>query len=396
LPTPLWTFILPLAIAFGTTLLLVPQVRRFAIECRVADKPNGRKLHTHAIPHLGGVAIFSGFFLGLLVALAGPGGDGIADRVLALLPALLILFGLGLVDDLRGLRATVKLTYQLLGAVCVVAMGAGFQAPHGATMVPFILFAAASLLWYVGVCNSINLIDGLDGLAAGVVSLAALGFLVVGVRVHDAAAVVIALCLIGSLTAFLRFNFHPARIFMGDTGSMFLGFGLAALACLLARELGFWTALLGGAAMLGVPILDTVAAICRRVAAHRHIFEADGEHTHHRLLRAGLSHRGAVIVLYAVQAVFTVLGIGVLMGHTGWFFAATGLGVGVALTVSALARRRAAVEVRPAMPPALRPVLGTRDVVPVRIVASGRQGVRHDAAPGEELAHVPPAAVRPS
>jgi UDP-GlcNAc:undecaprenyl-phosphate GlcNAc-1-phosphate transferase len=114
-----------------TTFLLVPQVRKFAIECRVADKPNGRKVHARAIPHLGGVAIFSGFFLGLLVSLGSPGGAMLGDRLLALLPALLILFGLGLVDDLRGLRAGVKLTYQVLGATCAVAMGAGFASEPG-------------------------------------------------------------------------------------------------------------------------------------------------------------------------------------------------------------------------------------------------------------------------
>jgi len=394
LPTPLWAAILPLGIAFGITYVLVPQVRRFAIECRVADKPNGRKLHPHAIPHLGGVAIFSGFFLGLLVALAVPGGEALAGRILALLPALLILFGLGLVDDLRGLRASVKLTYQLLGAVCVVAMGAGFQGAAPVGWAAFVALAAASLFWYVGVCNSINLIDGLDGLAAGVVTLAALGFMAVAVRVHDAAVIVVALSITGSLLAFLRFNFHPARIFMGDTGSMFLGFALAALACLLAREVGFWTAVLGGAAMLGVPVMDTAAAICRRLAARRHIFEADGEHTHHRLMRAGLTHRGAVVTLYAVQIVFVALAMQVFAGHRAAFTGAVILGVVVAVVVSALARR-AHVVVRPAAP-ALRPVLGRRDAVPVRSVAPVRAAVRRDEAAAEVLAELPPAAVRPS
>lgn len=395
MPTPLWAAILPLGIAFGTTFFLVPQVRRFAIECRVADKPNGRKLHPHAIPHLGGVAIFSGFFLGLLVALAVPGGGALADRILALLPALLILFGLGLVDDLRGLRASVKLTYQLLGAVCVVAMGAGFQGAAPAHWATFLGLAVASLFWYVGVCNSINLIDGLDGLAAGVVILAALGFMAVAVQVHDAAVVVVALSITGSVLAFLRFNFHPARIFMGDTGSMFLGFALASLACLLAREVGFWTAVLGSATMLGVPVMDTTAAICRRVAARRHIFEADGEHTHHRLMRAGLTHRGAVVTLYAVQTVFVVLAMQVFAGRTLAFAGAVVLGCVAAVVVSVLARR-APVAARPAAP-ALRPVPGTRDAVPVRVVAQARPAVRRDdPAAAEVLVELPPAAVRPS
>jgi len=205
----------------------------------------------------------------------------------------------------------------------------------------------------------------------------------------------VSLSITGSLLAFLRFNFHPARIFMGDTGSMFLGFALASLACLLAREVGFWSAVLGSATMLGVPVMDTSAAICRRLAARRHIFEADGEHTHHRLMRAGLTHRGAVVTLYAVQTVFVVLGIQVFMGRTPAFAAAAVLGIVTAVVVSATARR-VPVAVRPATP-ALRPVPGTRDAVPVRAMAPARAlGRREDRTPGEILAELPPAAVRPS
>jgi UDP-GlcNAc:undecaprenyl-phosphate GlcNAc-1-phosphate transferase len=388
LPTPLWAAIVPFAIAFVTTFVLVPQVRRFAIECRVADKPNGRKLHAHAIPHLGGVAIFSGYFLGLLVALASPIGALLADRLLALLPALVILFGLGLVDDLRGLRAGTKLTYQILGATCVVAMGAGFHVPSADGALAFAALAAVSVLWYVGICNSINLIDGLDGLAAGTVCLAALGFLAVAVRVGDPAVAIASLCMLGAVAAFLRYNFHPARIFMGDTGSMFLGFALAALGCLLAREVGFWTAALGSATMLGVPIMDTAAAIARRLAARRHIFEADGEHTHHRLLRAGLSHRGAVLALYALQALFTVLGVATLCGFAAGFPLAVALGIGTVFVVSARARR--AAPTLAAVPP-MRAVPSGRDAQAAR-AARSLTPVHHD----DVLEELPPAAIRPS
>ena len=330
-------------------------MRRFAVQWKLGDKPNGRKLHARSIPHLGGVAIFAGFFLALLALLATPFGIPQASRILALLPGLLVVFGLGLVDDMRGLRAGVKLTYQVLGAVCIVAMGAGLW--RGPVLEPFALFAVAvSVFWYVGVCNSVNLIDGLDGLAAGLAVLAATAFLAVGVRLGDAAVVLVALSLIGALLAFLRFNFHPARIFMGDTGSMFLGFVLAFLACLLAPRLGFWTALLGGATVLGVPILDTVTAICRRLAAKQHIFNADGEHTHHKLLRLGLSHRGAVLLLYGLGAVFAILGGGILLGQTRLFPVAVALAVGFSLATASAARwsrrqRAAAPEATPAPQP---------------------------------------------
>src|SRR5262249_34791762 len=280
------------------------------------------------------------------------------------------------------------------GAVCVVAMGAGFHVPAAASPILVAALGLASILWYVGVCNGINLIDGLDGLAAGVVSIAALGFLTVALRVHDAAVAVVALCLIGSLTAFLRFNFHPARIFMGDTGSMFLGFALASLACLLAREVGFWNAILGGAAMLGVPIMDTAAAICRRVSARRHIFQADGEHTHPRLMRIGFTHRGAVVTLYALQLVFTLLGVQVYEGRMACFVIALASGVVFAVAISQRARRIEAVS-RPVVPD-LRTVPGIRDTVSVRVVAANRATPRRSEAGTDVLAELTPAAARPS
>ena len=393
MPIPFWAAAVPSILAFLTTYALVPQVRRFAIECRVADKPNGRKVHAHAIPHLGGVAIFSGFFFGLLVSLGSPGGSALGDRLLALLPALLVVFGLGMVDDLRGLRAGTKLTYQILGASLAVAMGAGFRTYGAPGAVEFVALASVGLLWYVGVCNSMNLIDGLDGLAAGTAALASFGFLVVALRVGEPAVVVIALCLIGALLAFLRFNFHPARIFMGDTGSMFLGFTLAALACILARRLGFWSALLGSATMLGLPLLDTTSAIIRRLAARRHIFEADGEHIHHRLMRIGLSHRGAVLALYALQSVFVALGCGILLGHLALFPLGLLLAVATGLVVARAASRAPRVVVLPpaSRAPALR-ALPTPAEPLVAVHAANRRTLDPAAVPEEVLAELPPAA----
>ena len=387
MPTPLLTALLPAIIACIATYVFVPQVRKFAIECRVADKPNGRRLHAHVIPHLGGIAIFGGVFLALLVSLGVHTVGDEVGQVLALLPALVMVFWLGLVDDLRGLRASVKLFYQVLAAVAAVAMGAGFQNPNAAGAAGFVLLSLVSVLWYVGVCNSVNLIDGLDGLAAGCATIAAAGFALLGFRLHDPAVVAVSLCLIGSLVAFLRFNFHPARIFMGDTGSMFVGFTLASLAGLLTRRLDFWTVLLGSAAIMGLPIVDTASAICRRLAQGRHIFEADGDHTHHKLLRVGLSHRGAVLVLYLLEAAFTVLGCGVLLGARACFAAAVALGLFSALAVSALARRAGPIEAAPGFAPAVP----LRSPVPVRAarvvpVAAAAKGAPHE----EVLAALPP------
>jgi UDP-GlcNAc:undecaprenyl-phosphate GlcNAc-1-phosphate transferase len=259
-------------------------------------------------------------------------------------------------------------------------------------LLPFLFLAGFSVLWYVGICNSMNLIDGLDGLAAGTASLAALGFLIVAVKVGEPAVAVIAACLIGALLAFLRFNFHPARIFMGDTGSMFLGLALASLACILGRTLGFWTAVLGSAAILGLPILDTASAICRRLAAGRHIFEADGEHTHHRLMRAGLSHRGAVLALYGLEAIFVALGCGVLLGQRSLFYGAVLLGFIAAIGISRAAGRMAA-----APAPTLRAVPPLAGAVRVRRCGTPAPAPERVPATSEEVfANLPPVAAGPS
>ena len=390
MPTPELVALLPLGVAFSTTYFLVPQVQRFAIEWKLGDKPNGRKLHARAIPHLGGVAIFAGFFLALLVLLATPFGVTQASRILALLPGLLLVFGLGLVDDLRGLRAGVKLVYQVVAAVCVVAMGGGLW--QGSFSDPiFALAVALSVLWYVGVCNSVNLIDGLDGLAAGIAVVAAAAFLAVGIRVGDAAVVLVAMSLMGALLAFLRFNFHPALIFMGDTGSMFLGFTLAFLTCLLAPQVGLVSALLGGATILGVPILDTLTAICRRLAARRHIFAADGEHTHHKLLRLGLSHRAAVLLLYALATVFAALGAGILLGHPRLIFAAVALGVCFPLVLAGLPRWLAS---RDAATPASSPAIPSLPEMPQAPVAAEPAARNRETVHAREAVGALPPSVR--
>jgi hypothetical protein len=225
------------------------------------------------------------------------------------------------------------------------------------------------------------------------VALAAIGFLIVGIRVGDAAVMTASLCTVGAVVAFLRFNFHPARIFMGDTGAMFLGFGLAALGCLLAREVGFFTAVFGSATMLGVPIMDTMAAIVRRLAARRHIFEADGEHTHHRLLRAGLSHRGAVLALYALQAVFTVLGVATLGGFVAGLPIGIALGIAASVTISILARR-AAPRAQPQAQPQRIQVANVRALAQARLRA-GIPVVHREERVADVLHDLPPAAVRP-
>jgi UDP-GlcNAc:undecaprenyl-phosphate GlcNAc-1-phosphate transferase len=239
----------------------------------------------------------------------------------------------------------------------------------------------------------VNLIDGLDGLAAGIAVIAASFFLLVGVKLGDGAVVVVSLGLIGALLAFLRFNFHPALIFMGDTGSMFIGFTLAFLACLLAPQVGSWQALLGGATVLGVPVLDTTTAICRRLLTGQHIFHADGEHIHHKLLRLGLSHRRAVLVLYGLQFVLAGLGAGILLGQLRLFPLALALGAAFSLGIAAWSHRHVA---HPALKQSEEPLPLLADepaqgtLLPPR-PATPRGPSQRPTNPAEVYAEVPPA-----
>jgi UDP-GlcNAc:undecaprenyl-phosphate GlcNAc-1-phosphate transferase len=300
-------------VAFGTTALLTPIVRRLAIDQDWVDQPDGhRKLHVNVVPAVGGIAIAFGFAFGLayLHAVRTLLPFEVQFPPAALWAGGLVIVASGFYDDVRGLGFKGKLAVQIV--VAYALLHAGYRID--VAWVPFIsddLYSQAllsiplTLLWIVGVINAVNLLDGLDGLAAGVslIAFASLG-LVFGLN-GEVGLVMIALVATGALAGFLLFNFNPASIFMGDSGSLFLGYLLATYTLAGTGHANPWVALALPAVALGLPLVDTALSIARRFFERKSICAPDRDHIHHRLTRT-LSHRDAVLVLYAVALSFGV------------------------------------------------------------------------------------------
>lgn len=288
-----YTFLCALAIALVTT----PLMRVLAVKIKAVDQPDVRKVHIQPVPYLGGVAIYLAFTVSVLLF----SGHQAFPSLSALTPACLIIVLLGLYDDLRGSSAWIKFLAQTAAALLVIHAGIRIQIINLPILdhIELGLWAwPVTCLWLVGLCNAVNLIDGLDGLAAGVCMFAALSIFAGSVRWGGAEVAFLCSALVGGLLGFLRYNFHPARIFMGDTGALLLGFLLGVISILAGSKSTSGVAILIPITALGIPILDTGAAIFRRLRKHRRLFLADQEHLHHRLLRIGLSHRQAVLLMY--------------------------------------------------------------------------------------------------
>lgn len=220
-------------------------------------------------------------------------------------------------DDRRGVSPALKLAIQLLAsllAVLVFGIAINFVGLPGVIHLPVAVSIALSLLWFVGLQNTINLIDGVDGLAAGVVAIVAAAVLLAAINLSRPDIVILAGCLIGACIGFLFFNWHPARIFMGDTGSNFLGFTLAALSVLSTAKVAVVISLAVPILALTIPIFDTGWAILRRRVRGQSIATPDAEHLHHRLLDYGLSPRETALVFYFGTAIFAALGLAIY-GH---------------------------------------------------------------------------------
>jgi UDP-GlcNAc:undecaprenyl-phosphate GlcNAc-1-phosphate transferase len=289
--------------------LLTPFVRRLAHRFGALDHArSSRKIHGQPIPRLGGIAIVTAFYVplvGLLLFHTGVGQLFLAERqyVVGLFVGGLTIALLGLYDDLRGANAAKKflvqfavagLLYRLGFRIEVLANPFGDPITLGWAGLPFTMF------WIVGVINAMNLIDGLDGLAGGVALVAVITTFLVSLQRGHPLMVLFSSALAGSILGFLFYNFNPASIFMGDTGSMFLGFVLSATAIQTNQKATTAVAVLIPGIALGLPIMDTLLAIGRRAVRGRPLFQADKEHIHHRLMALGLSHRQTVLVLYGL------------------------------------------------------------------------------------------------
>jgi UDP-GlcNAc:undecaprenyl-phosphate GlcNAc-1-phosphate transferase len=311
-------YALGFGLAFGLSLVLTPAVRRLALKYKIVDQPGDRKVHTKPIAYLGGLAIFAAFVVAVVVYLAP------TRQLDALLLGCAVLVAVGVVDDIKGLSAWTKLGWQFVAAAIALAGGIGITSltnPLGgeillnswrfSVVVMGISFHIApianalSLLWMVGLANTINFLDGLDGLACGVSGIAAfiMFALSVGPKVHQPGVALLAIILAGAAFGFLPYNFYPAKIFMGDSGALFLGLVLAMLSIYSGAKIA--TALL----VLGLPILDAMWAVTRRLWQRRSPFKADRGHFHHLLIDVGLSQRQAVLTLYAVSATFGLIAL---------------------------------------------------------------------------------------
>ena len=295
-----------LTLALGTlavTLLGTPLVMALARRFGALDQPGPRRVHHDAVPTLGGLALAAAVLGVAWVARVLPGPARALDPqpLLGLTLAALPILALGVRDDLAGVTPWVKLAVQACAAAVLVLFGYGIPHvtnPFGPAFALGWLSVPLTIAWVLVVVNAINLIDGLDGLASGVVLIAA-GALWWVARTHgDFYVMFFAALLIGATLGFLRYNFPPARVFMGDTGSQFLGLTLAAVSLLENRKGTATVTLLFPLVAMGLPIADSMLAFGRRLLGGRPVFHADTGHIHHRLLRLGLSPRGAVISLW--------------------------------------------------------------------------------------------------
>lgn len=307
---------LTFAVSLTAALLATPIVRGIARRRGYLDVPGGRKIHETPIPRLGGVAMVAAFLIAIGVAalssqvLGGPTGLQ-SERVLAIVVGTTVLVAVGVVDDLRGMRALVKLAAQVAAAVMAWALGLSIDALHlpGTVVELGWLSLPATILWVVAIINAVNLIDGLDGLASGVV-LAALGaFAVVAALGRVDPALIVIAAASGAAVGFLAYNLYPASIIMGDTGSMFLGFIVAAVAISLTQDgatpAAPWFPILA----LLIPIADTTWAIVRRGLSGGSVFEADRGHIHHQLLERGVTQRDAMLALTAAADIGATIAI---------------------------------------------------------------------------------------
>ncbi|MCM2675718.1 glycosyltransferase family 4 protein [Alkalicoccobacillus plakortidis] len=305
-------YLLGLIAAFFVTIATVPVVIVLARKWGFVDKPDQRKVHKGNMPRIGGIAMMLGVAAG--VAVLWPQLGETRDDMIFLIGGALVLAIVGLVDDRFALGAKTKLIGQTIAAVCAASSGLRIEF----IQIPFIgnwefgyLSFLVTVIWILAVINSVNLIDGLDGLAAGVTTIAVLTMLImaIGHPIAYASVIVLSLSLLGSTTGFLLYNFYPGKIFMGDTGSMFLGYAMAIISMMGLFKSVTMFSLIVPLLILAVPFIDTTFAVIRRTLNQQSIGTPDKGHLHHCLLAMGYGHRKTVLIIYGISLLFGAVAV---------------------------------------------------------------------------------------
>ena len=340
-------------VAFATTLVLTPLVRRFATRRHIEVAPGERSVHERPVPNIGGAAMLAGVLVGLGLAALLPDFRDVFDQPsvpIGIAIGAVVIFTTGLIDELRkvrgeGVSAPAKLAGMVLAGSILSLAGVStifFRVPFfGIFSLTPDLSAFVTVVWVVGMANAINLVDGLDGLAAGITAIAAGAFFLYGLRLDHLGVVapgnigpLLALLALAVCLGFLPFNFHPARIIMGDCGALLLGLLMASSTMAVGgstdaefsgQSFFFFAPLFIPLVILGVPIIDTAFAIVRRASKRAGLATADKEHLHHRLMRLGHGQRRSVVILWAWTALLS--GIVLYPAYTGRGDAVVPLGI---------------------------------------------------------------------
>ena len=309
--------VLSFAVALIVSHFMTPPVKTFAERVGAIDVPrDGRRVHDHPIPRMGGLAIFIGFVVAMILFVS------FTTQVLGLLLGALIIAVMGAVDDIVNLRPWIKLSIQIIAALVAIRCGIIFTAvsnpnfmsdigtiPIGSLAIPL------TVLWIVGCTNAVNLIDGLDGLACGVSAISSMTMMIVSLFVADPNTTFILAALCGACVGFIPYNLNPAKIFMGDTGALFLGYTMSVLSILGCFKFNAIVSLWVPFLIFALPIVDTAFAFTRRILHGQSPFTADRGHLHHRLIDRGFDQKHAVLILYAVSGISGISAILISIGN---------------------------------------------------------------------------------
>ncbi len=306
-------FIAVSLIAFFISYIITPFIALLGKKQNLVDKPGYRKIHNDAIPTLGGIVIFFGFLFSVLFLVP------LQRQEQVLLAGSIIILLLGIVDDIADLKPQIKFGIQMIPALLFIIFYNNLinrfiiEKLYPLNIIGYLLYPIL-ILWIVGITNSINLIDGLDGLASGISIIALSTFLISGFFINKDYQVynLLNAALLGSIVAFFRYNFFPAQLFLGDSGSTFTGFFISSTSILWVIYSGNVMLSIIPVLTLSLPLFDTLFAIWRRYRNHKPIFQADQGHLHHLLLKRGFSHRNVVLLLLSISAICNFIALGIV------------------------------------------------------------------------------------